>query len=507
LLNLALHRTDHEGAIGANAGRHIVSFSESHFKLMLKRIKKLSPLSPSNLIAAAMALHLILTISVYVGGRLKLSQIIDENGLVVTIAHDSRFDYLPQASSLAETLTQQGIVAWLNAPVDLHVKLYALTFAVLGPWLGANILSAEPISVLCYVAILSLTFKLGEEVFERRVGFISAGAVALWPSFLLHTTQLLKDPLFIAALLMLLLISTRWLTRILSLAQGLKTGIIGGSAAYVISLTRSGFWLPIVLAIALIGVGLALLRQIREKRVLAGNVVSAALVLSIVSIILLSAQETFQAAPTSVETSSAGNDPLEGKSTNPNEPTAEWKLSTQHQPVSLSLKARADLGAVRLSQLRHEFIRLNMDAGSNMDGGVEFTSAGDVLRYLPRAMMIGFFAPFPNQWLASGVRVGRAGRLISGLEMSAIYGIEFLALVGLWRARSSLPAWLLFCVSVVGIMALALVVINVGALYRMRYAFIIPLCILGAGGLMQILLPKSKESAVAGGEAIVIPNL
>jgi hypothetical protein len=464
---------------------------------MPKRIKKLSDRSPTHLIAAALALHLILTVSIYAGGRLKIARIINEDGVVDTLAHDSLI-YLPQVQSLSDTLTRQGIAAWLAAPFSLHLKLYSLTFALLQSWLGANILSAEPINSLCYIAILCLTCKLGEEVFDRRVGLCAAAAVAVWPSFLLHTTQLLKDPLFIVALLILLLINACWLTRAHSLVEGLGTGLAGGAAACVISRTRSDSWMAVVLALASVGLGLLVIRQLRERRVLAGNVVSAVLVLSISSAMLLSAKETYQAAPATVEPSSAGNDSIGIAPTNSIETNAGRSPGAPDRPAISSLRARADSGAMRLSQLRYEFIRQNGDAGSNMDGEVEFKNVADVVRYLPRAAEIGFFAPFPDQWIASGRRVGLAGRLMSGLEMTAMYAVELLALVGLWRARSSLPAWLLFSASVVGIMALALAVINVGALYRMRYGFLILLCILGAHGLMQIRLRKGERTAFAG---------
>jgi hypothetical protein len=140
----------------------------------------------------------------------------------------------------------------------------------------------------------------------------------------------------------------------------------------------------------------------------------------------------------------------------------------------------------RISYLRHDFIKTYPLAGSNIDTNVEFASIGDIISYLPRAMGIGFFSPFPNMWLVPGVQVGLSGRLLSGIETLIMYIIELLAAFGLLRARQQVSAWLLLLGAAVGVTALGLVVANVGTLYRMRYSFWILLIILGASGMVQI---------------------
>src|SRR2546429_319181 len=140
--------------------------------------------------------------------------------------------YRLEAISLTQTLTHQGIVPWLMASSQFlvnpfHLKIYSLSFIVLGPLLGDNILAVEPLNLLYYLSILYLIFMLSREVFNEATGLLAVWAVALWPSFLLHTTQLFRDPLFIAAMLGLTLLCTRWLTRDCSWLGGLKTGLVG----------------------------------------------------------------------------------------------------------------------------------------------------------------------------------------------------------------------------------------------------------------------------------------
>ena len=150
--------------------------------------------------------------------------------------------------------------------------------------------------------------------------------------------------------------------------------------------------------------------------------------------------------------------------------------------------------AKRLTLLRHNFIVLYPLAGSNIDTDVELRGATDVVRYFPRAALIGFCAPFPNMWVARGELVGRAGRLMAGAEMILLYIIMGGALLVLMRERRRLSLWLLFGITTAGCIALGFVVVNVSALYRMRYAYFILLIILGMKGVVSLLPEKLAAS-------------
>ncbi len=132
--------------------------------------------------------------------------------------------------------------------------------------------------------------------------------------------------------------------------------------------------------------------------------------------------------------------------------------------------------------------------GSVIDPDVRLKERADIIRYLPRAAIIGFFAPFPNMWLNSGTEVGASGRILSGVETLLTYAIECLALAGLWRARRQLTAWLLFAIVGLGAVALGLIVNNIGALYRLRYSFWILMVVLGAGGVTHLCARKSSSA-------------
>jgi hypothetical protein len=123
----------------------------------------------------------------------------------------------------------------------------------------------------------------------------------------------------------------------------------------------------------------------------------------------------------------------------------------------------------------------------NIDANRTFPSTISVISYLPRAVLIGLLAPFPVSWFEEGKVFGLVGRLIAGLEICMVSLLSLFALVGVWRSRRSIQAWLLLAVALLGGAALGLVVVNVGALYRMRYFFWILLIILAASYLAHAI--------------------
>ena len=439
---------------------------------------------PQYLIAAAAVFHLFFTLTIYLIGRLALLPgIFDADGMGIFFATDS-YAYRAESISMSGILTHEGLTAWLATPVPFHVRAYSLSFAAFGPLLGYNVLSAEPLNILCYVAILTLIFKLGQEVFDRRVGLMAAVTVALWPSLLLHTTQLLRDPLFIVATLSLILVSVTWLTRDYSWPGGLAAGLAGGMVAYVLWVVRINMW-AVVPVIVLLGTALFIIRLIHERRMMWGNLPGVLTVLVLVVVI-----PVFVPRPVYYMTQPNGNRLVENRDLPSAAGAGEPTLAASPYEEAPSVWSRP---GARLGYEREGFMRKYPKAGSNIDRDAQFNSLGDVIRYLPRALAIGLFAPFPNMWLTVGERVGVAGRLLSGIETFVMYLIEMLALVGLWQSRRRLSSWLLLLITLACVTALGLVVLNVAALYRMRYVFWMLLILLGAHGAIKVIAMLRQE--------------
>src|SRR2546421_3450295 len=146
------------------------------------------------LIAVAACLHVGMVLIIYLVGRFALlPDTFDEHGIGISFAIDSA-SYRIEAAKMAQLLGGWNIAGWMAFGSQFHVKLYSLCFATFGRFLGFNILSNEPLNLFYYLITLVLVFALGKEVFDRRKALVAMSIVGLWPSFLLHTTQMLRDP-------------------------------------------------------------------------------------------------------------------------------------------------------------------------------------------------------------------------------------------------------------------------------------------------------------------------
>ena len=456
-----------------------------------------------HLLLAAAILHLILAIVIALAGRFALlSNLFDENGISGAFAFDS-FLYRRKSVELVDALVRGSFVDWFNAPLPLHVKLYSLSFAVLHPLFGFTMLSVEPLNLLYYLLILVLVYKLCAEVFERRAALLAATVIALWPSFLLHTTQLLRDPLFIVAMLTLLLVITRWLTREHTVRRGLAEGLAAAVASALVWLTRYNMWM-VIISIILLGITFLIARQWRARVWLAGNVAGAFVLLVALALVpsvvgrFLQPDSFFSPDQTTLRELPSNfvpcpDDVRSGAQTSPEQEQAAWSR----------LRERANGAVAALGRLRRRFIISYFDAGSNIDPCVKLETVGDLLRFLPRATAHGFFAPYPNMWLKSGSSVGLSGRLLSGVETLLMYVIELLACVGLWTGRRRLPVWLIALSAAGGIILLGLVVVNVAVLFRLRYFFLMLLIVLASGGVQRILSLRHSKRSDADADTVI----
>jgi hypothetical protein len=446
--------------------------------------------SPVCLLIAAAIFHVLLTLSVFALGRYSvLPTTFDTNGIAVSIAPDG-IVHREEAAQLGRALASGQFRDWLDLSSPFYLKLYSIWFAFLGPLFGSTILSAEPLNLFFYLTILVCTFYLGQEVLDRRAALIAAATIALWPSFLLHTSQLLKDPPFIAAMLAFVLVTLRLVSRSYSWPQALGNGAAGGLLAVFIWLARDNMG-ELLIATVLLSATILVAQQFREKQLRAANIAGMIFLIIITGGVTRVVPKFSKPHPhqVAVDINGPANSlPGGGKIVSP-------------RPGTQSLNPLARIAA-RVGNVRQRFVSEYPDAASNLDTDVELNSVADLIRYLPRAAVVGFFAPFPNAWLEKGSQVGSAGRLLSGLETLAMYVIEGLAIVGLLNAdgggRRRVSLWLLGLIAALGILSLGLVVVNIGALYRLRYVFLFLLIIMAAGGVTQILerfnLPASLNS-------------
>jgi hypothetical protein len=433
-------------------------------------------LTGPRLIVIAAVLHVSFALALFVAGRTGVApRLIDRDGIMGSFAFDS-YDYQRGAIETSELLRNGDLRAWATAAQPLHVKLIAVPFAVLHPIFGYSILSAEPYNLVWYLAIVCLVFMLGSELGGRRAGILSAALVALWPTFLLHTLQLLKDSLFITAALAFLWCAITLLIRTYRPAASAGVTVLALLLLLLLAFVRGSSMLLFV-AVAILILALLSVRQTRARRLLFWNMTPAIAVL-LTGLLLL----PFISAQTITRTKKYSSDqagPLKSVA-DPSKrvPTLVTWIKTRDS----SRTVVRDRLARRISSMRSRFAASYSDAGSLLDAQTEFRSTGDLLRYAPRALAIGMWAPFPSTWFSVGRRVGNVGKIVSGFETLAIYLLQVLTALALIREPRQFARWFLVVMIVGGVTALAFVIPNAGAIYRFRYVFWILLIIAAMTG-------------------------
>ena len=415
-------------------------------------------MSPVRLLIVAAAVHVAATITVFVIGHFQLLPgFFDPNGIGTTFAIDGA-TYQRLASQMATQWQNYGLGPWLDIKAPLHCRLYSIPFAIAGRVVGHNVLAAEPLNLFYYLGTLSVVYLLGREMFNERAGLLAAAIVAVWPSFLMHSTQLIRDPLAILCLLALLLVMTLLLSREFEWKPALGLGAGGALLVTVFWLARGNMWNAVVVAVAL-ALLLLVFRMIRERKFMAGN--ASVMMIVIVTMLL---------APSRLESTTLGG---------VRPPVTPLAIPSASQPAS-----REGVWTRAINQIRDRRagFRFYTAQKSNIQGDVQFESISDMVEFIPSAALIGFLAPFPPMWFEAGT-YGTAGRLLTGAETLVMYFLYGAVGVCLWRERRRLAMWLIFLTATVGLIGLGLVVVNVGALYRIRYVFWIMMITLAAQGI------------------------
>ena len=379
---------------------------------------------------------------------------LDRNGTGLTFAMDGT-TYQKVASGLAEELQTRGFKAWLDVRAPFHCRLHSLAFATFGKFLGHNILSIEPLNLFYYLGVLSCIYFLGREVFNERAGLLAASLIAVWPTFLIYSTQLMRDSLAILCFLTMMLILTLLVNRELAWRKSIGLGILGALSVTLFWVIRGNMWNAVLVAIV-ITLAMLAYRMIRDKKLIMGN---ALVMLLIIGAALL--------VPTRLEsTTLPGIRP----------PTTALAIPSASQPAP---QASVWTRVIRQIADRRAGTRFATARASEIDSHVRFSGVGDMLRFLPRAVVIGLFAPFPRMWIQPGT-FGVAGRLLTGVETLVMYVLYVAVGFCVWRERRKAKVWLSFLVAAIGMVALGLVVVNAGALFRIRYVFWMLLIVLAA---------------------------
>lgn len=181
-------------------------------------------------------------------------------------------------------------------------------------------------------------------------------------------------------------------------------------------------------------------------------------------------------------------------------PTAETAASGT-QPSNLPQQLQWDASAwlpafvdqkiLQMVSMRTHQLAFFPDGATNIDQDVAFTNALDVMRYLPRAMQIGFLSPFPQDWLSSGSKItSRSMRLVTMGEMIIAYAALIPLLLWISRNMQHAPAATFVWICCAMITTYAIGMPNIGTIYRFRYVFYTPLVGIGLAALLPAQRPQ-----------------
>ena len=161
-------------------------------------------------------------------------------------------------------------------------------------------------------------------------------------------------------------------------------------------------------------------------------------------------------------------------------------LSVLHWRKTTWLPDAIDNGFLTLSIVRYGYG--GSKGGSNIDDNVMFPDASAFARYLPRAIQIGFAAPFPTSWFGlDSPKSSLAVKTISFVEMMVVYASLPFMVYLLWKRRKNIELWLIVSFCTAFILLYAYITPNIGSLHRSRHGFLMILVALGVAGAITFL--------------------
>lgn len=405
------------------------------------------------------------------------------------------------AVRMASRILHEGWSAWELLPdgqsaAGLASAFYALTYPE--PW------SLIPINAVLHalagVVVMKLVHMLSN---DTTIAFFSAFLGVAFPSSFQWVSQIQKDSWYFAGMLLFLFGLVSMLRYTLrdsersSFFFGIGLVILGALLASMARIYALQFiwFVGMLTAIAVIP---SLVSAAVARRFSVSHSIIVFPVILLIFIVAKSGPNDSRVAyemPRDLAPIAGGvtahPEPQKGRGNPPATPPnlAQSTAATIWEKSDF-LPEAVDRQFFRLSTARLGWIGQSyVSAGSMLDSEVRFSSAKQMLLYLPRAAQIGFLAPFPAHWTAEGVSPGASTmRRIVGLEMIILYPLLLIGLpIGAWRWKQRGEFWAtaVFCTSFILIYSYAIP--NLGTLYRMRYGFLMALAGLGFAALCLTL--------------------
>jgi len=405
------------------------------------------------------------------------------------------------AVEMAENIRNEGWSAWELRPkgwmpAGVAAAIYALSWSK--PW------ALIPLNAAVHATTFLLMVKIIQFLAPAlKTAFTSALPFAFFPSAMLWYAQIHRDGYQILGImfflygLLLIINQNNWdniywpskLGGFLSIITGIMVIWLARPHSLVILLLMSLILFLFIGSVLLI---MACKRVLKLKTVLVQLIPLGLLVLVIVPLTQTEEASKYQLEAVEDEQETVTT----AEETAPKRPELKWeRASWLPKALDDQLYAAAYLRAVRYPAKYGA-------TESGIDYDRSFHNVYDFIYYLPRALQIGFLAPFPNEWFGEGSKeMSILFRRASAFEMTFIYlALPFL-LYGVWSWRKKIEMWVLivFCTGMM--LPIVYSVPNVGTVYRYRYGYLMLLVALGVAAAFELYrnFKQKKERAQTKG--------
>ena len=428
------------------------------------------------------------------------------------------------ASAMAQKIAQQGWSAFElrprgQAPIGVTAAIYALT-GIHEPWILVPFQSA-----MFAVAVAGL-FNIFRSIASVRVSLMASGPLILFPSTAFLYAQIHKDVWALAGTLWIVFVALSYARRrAWSVRQHMALFAINFAGVAFVWLVRA-YALQIVLLGLVSAIGCLVLWKLISPIFRRGHEASPGWAGMIVCMLLVFAgsidvparlagyvsPQIAQAIkpPNVVEGDRPVFEPIlvppdvvatlrpdqkalyDGrhyeeltKTFSPDQSSSWQKYQSTVRDIVKSLTPASDVAPAwvpapireRLSvliNLRRGEVLSALSAGSAIDNDVQMHDVGDMIRYIPRALQITLFAPFPDSWFRHGVSPGASIMLrVAAVEMTVAYiaFFGFFPLLLLSSKADKMRILFLFGFALPILCLLGITIPNVGTLLRMRYGY------------------------------------
>jgi len=376
--------------------------------------------------------HFLLVLLFFIVGYSEINpKWIDSHGYS-KFASDS-FACHDQALELKRLVEKGEYTAWWNVRSRFHTRAASLMYFSWGRLTGCNVLALWPINclllLLCWLSWKYLIVQLGGRSSSHPVIWIA------FPILWIHFAQLLRDPYYITFFIL-------WLNAWVYLFRSDNKKSMWKAAVTILLISpflywvRDRFWvLAQLISISYFFFAFILFIVKKKSFFFVKMMLLLCIAINAYSVIKMINRSW---TPEQVQTESA-----EG---------------LINKPFTFFYK---------VAFLRKNFIK-SYDQASSLDADVQFESDADVVAYVPRALQIGMFMPFPNMWFEHVGKTGLLGRMIAAWEMVLMSLLMLMVVFKALSGKMKLEMFLCLIAITISCLALGLVVTNGGALYRMR---------------------------------------